>query len=74
MARDGDGAQSGSGDDPDLDPACEADFERWMRSAGAAAYEHAKAHPELAMTAEEARARLAGARAKRRGDDPEPRN
>lgn len=58
-------------DDAELDSAYEADFEHWMRTVGAAAYEHAKAHPELAMTAEEARARLAAARAKRRqlGDE-----
>lgn len=53
-------------DDADLEPGYQAEFERWLHTAGAEAYQHAKAHPELAMTADEARARLAAARAERR--------
>lgn len=51
-----------AGDD-DLDRAYAGDFEDWLHTVGKAAYDHAKARPELASTPDEARARLAERRA-----------
>jgi hypothetical protein len=46
-------------EDVELDPKYRDDFENWLRTEGVAAYDRAKAHPELMIPAAQMRAELA---------------
>ena len=52
-------------EDQDLDAQHADDFQEWLHTVGKAAYDHAKVHPELAMSADETLEWLAEARAQR---------